>query len=215
MIKPNQIIAARGLLRWSRDDLAEASGIHAQTIKKIETGDTDNPRSNTLDPIIEAFGRKGVEFIDGGVREKKDKIRILEGQDAYLKLMDEAFHVLRKSIGKKEIIVANADQSLSPNSVIESQNRLLKFGVNMRFTVCEGDEYLLYPLQNYRYIPKDDFLNSLVVIFDDYLAITIRGENKITVIHDDNVAEVFRRQFNKLWNFYKQPTISSLETKND
>ena len=215
MIKPNQITAARGLLGWSRDDLADASGIHAQTIKKIETGSTDNPRSNTINPIIEAFGRNGIEFIDGGVREKKDKIRILEGQDAYLKLMDEAFHVLRKNNGRKEIIMANADQRLSPNSVIEAQKRLLKAGINMRFTVCDEDEYLLYPLQNYRYIPKEDFLNSLVVIFDDYLAITIRGENKITVIHDDNVAEVFRRQFDKLWNFYKQPTKSSVEIRND
>jgi transcriptional regulator with XRE-family HTH domain len=211
MIKPNQIIAARGLLRWSRDDLAEASGIHAQTIKKIETGDTDNPRSNTLDPIIEAFGRKGVEFIDGGVREKKDKIRILEGKDKYLRLMDEIYRTLKDS-PNKEVLVSHADQRRSTEPVIEAQKRMMKAGIQIKFTVCEGDQYLLYPLENYRYIPKKDFLNSVVIVYGDYVSISV-GENtsKITIIHDETIAEVFRRQYKTLWNIYKEPTEALLE----
>ncbi|GAA3643676.1 helix-turn-helix domain-containing protein [Flavivirga jejuensis] len=211
MIKPNQIKAARAMCGWSRSDLSEHSGIHDATIKAIENGEVDNPRSNTLDPIIEAFGRKGVEFIDGGVREKKDKIRILEGKDKYLRLMDEIYRVLKDS-SNKEVLVSHADQRRSTEPVIEAQKRMMKAGIRIKFTVCEGDKYLLYPLENYRYIPKKDFLNSAIIVYGDYVSISV-GENttKITIIHDETIAEVFRRQFKTLWNIYKEPTEALLE----
>ena len=215
MIKPNQIKAARGMCDWTRVDLASHSGINVKTLAAIENGEVDNPRVSTVEQIKNTFDRQGIEFIDGGVREKQDKIRIMEGKDSYLKLLDEAYHHLRNNNGKKEVLFSNADQSLSSNAVIESQKRMLKAGIDLKFTVCEGDTYLLYPLPNYRYIPKRDFLNSLIVIYGDFLAVTIQGGDKVTVIRDRNIAEVFRRQFYKLWHIYKEPTEAILENKND
>jgi transcriptional regulator with XRE-family HTH domain len=212
MIKPNQIIAARGLLRWSRDDLADASGIHAQTIKKIETGDTDNPRSNTLNPIIEAFNRNGIEFIDGGVREQRNRVRVLEGKDCYLKFLDEIYHTLKNTHKSKEVLFGYADQRVSSQATIESQLRMRNAGITMKFTVKEGDEYLLYPLNEYRYVPENDFLNSLTVIYDDYVSILHRLQTpKITIINDAEAAEVYRRQFYSLWNIWNQPTNTVAE----
>ena len=205
MIKPNQITAARALLDWKREDLAKQADMHHDTIRNIETGVTENPRSNTIKPIIEAFERNGIEFIDGGVREIQNKIRILEGKDSYAKLMDEAYHIVRNSKKDKEILFSNVDQTLSKGATIEAQKRMMNAGIQLRFTVCEGDTNLLYPLKFYRYIPKEDFLNALVVIFGDYFAISVRTERKITIINDAVVAEAFRRQYKKLWHFYKEP----------
>ena len=109
MIKPNQIIAARGLLRWSRENLAEASEVHSETIKKIETGSTDNPRAHTLGQLIEAFNRNGVEFIDGGVREKKDIVRFLEGDEGIKAFYDDVATTAEQQGG--EFLVYGVDET--------------------------------------------------------------------------------------------------------
>ena len=61
-IAPEQSRAARGLLDWSRDQLAGASGIPKRTIMRFE-GREVVPRASTLIAIRTAFETAGVEFI--------------------------------------------------------------------------------------------------------------------------------------------------------
>lgn len=64
-----QIRAARGLLNWTVRQLAEAAGVHRNTISNYETGRYTDPR--TLDAIRAALESAGVEFTNGdrpGVR---------------------------------------------------------------------------------------------------------------------------------------------------
>lgn len=61
-IAPEQSRAARGLLDWSRDDLAAASGVPKRTIMRFE-GREVSPRQATLDAIRTALEAAGVEFI--------------------------------------------------------------------------------------------------------------------------------------------------------
>jgi predicted transcriptional regulator len=75
MIKPEQSRAARGLLDWSQQDLAEKAAVGVVTVRQLEAG-THKPRRATLDVIRRAFESGGVEFIDdngggAGVRLKK------------------------------------------------------------------------------------------------------------------------------------------------
>ena len=65
MITAEQIRAARALLRWTADDLAERSGVSWRTIQRLEaaTGVPDS-RSKTLQAIRRAFESVGVVFID-------------------------------------------------------------------------------------------------------------------------------------------------------
>ena len=77
MITSAQIRAARGLLNWSRKDLAEKSGISFASMMRLESFD-GVPSSNikTLDALKKAFEEAGVEFIgtpdsQAGVRWKK------------------------------------------------------------------------------------------------------------------------------------------------
>ena len=64
MITSAQIRAARGLLNWSRKDLAERSGISFASMMRLESFD-GVPSSNikTLDALKKAFEEAGVEFI--------------------------------------------------------------------------------------------------------------------------------------------------------
>ncbi len=80
MIVANQMRAARALLKWSAEKLAEESGLSWKTIQRLESAE-GIPSSNvrTLESIKSALETAGVIFIDEddegpGVRLKKRKI---------------------------------------------------------------------------------------------------------------------------------------------
>ena len=75
MVKAAQCRAARGLLDWSQQDLADHAGLGIVTVRQIEAGTTE-PRRATLVVLKQAFDRAGVDFIDEngggpGVRLRK------------------------------------------------------------------------------------------------------------------------------------------------
>ena len=76
MITSAQIRAARGLLDWSRRELAEKSGVGFSSLLRLESFD-GIPSSNvkTLEALKKAFEDAGVEFtgtpdLQAGVRWK-------------------------------------------------------------------------------------------------------------------------------------------------
>jgi len=75
MITPAQCRAARALLEWNQQELAERASVGIVTVHQFETG-LSQPRRATLDVIRRAFESAGVEFIDEngggpGVRLRK------------------------------------------------------------------------------------------------------------------------------------------------
>ena len=77
MLTSAQIRAARGLLRWSAQDLAEASALGVNTIRRAEVAESQIAltAANNL-AVRNALEAAGVEFIDEngggpGVRLKK------------------------------------------------------------------------------------------------------------------------------------------------
>ena len=72
-----QIKAARALLAWSQEHLAEAAGVSMPTIKRLEASEgTLGGRIETADKIRAALERGGIEFVDengggAGVRLRK------------------------------------------------------------------------------------------------------------------------------------------------
>ena len=64
MITSAQIRAARGMLNWSRKNLAEHSGVSFASMMRLESFE-GVPASNfkTLESVKQAFEKAGVEFI--------------------------------------------------------------------------------------------------------------------------------------------------------
>jgi len=62
MITPGQIRAARALLRWTRQDLSDRSGVHPTALGRLEREQVHS-RSDTLEALEEAFAKAGVELI--------------------------------------------------------------------------------------------------------------------------------------------------------
>jgi transcriptional regulator with XRE-family HTH domain len=63
MITSAQCRAARGLLGWSQQNLADRAGVGIMTIHQFEKGGSQ-PRRATLEVVRRAFENAGVEFID-------------------------------------------------------------------------------------------------------------------------------------------------------
>jgi transcriptional regulator with XRE-family HTH domain len=66
MITAAQIRAARALLGWKRQELAEASGVPHSTIADYERGRTSSMLTENMGKMVAAFAKAGVEFTDAG-----------------------------------------------------------------------------------------------------------------------------------------------------
>jgi transcriptional regulator with XRE-family HTH domain len=65
MLTPAQCRAARGLLSWNQQQLADAAGIGVATVRLFEAGKGKQRRS-TLKLITQALEAAGVELTNGG-----------------------------------------------------------------------------------------------------------------------------------------------------
>ena len=63
MITPSQCRAARGLLDWTQQELADAARIGVATVRLFE-GEAADARPATLAVLRQAFESAGVQFID-------------------------------------------------------------------------------------------------------------------------------------------------------
>jgi transcriptional regulator with XRE-family HTH domain len=70
MLTPDQLRAARSLVKWSRDDLAKKAGVAAVTIKGFELLGADS-KISTLNKLRRALEAAGVEFIDDGAKSEE------------------------------------------------------------------------------------------------------------------------------------------------
>jgi transcriptional regulator with XRE-family HTH domain len=73
MITPRQIRAARGLLNWSQQELADSAIISLNALARLERGLVD-PRASTLSAVEKALADAGIEFLPEG--EKGEGVRL-------------------------------------------------------------------------------------------------------------------------------------------
>src|SRR5271170_1742779 len=91
-----QLRAARGLLDWTRTDLAKAANISPETVKNIEHG-TFRPQEQTADAIIKTFASHDVVFTDNeGVMLQRDSVTRYEGPQEFRKFMDNVYETANR-----------------------------------------------------------------------------------------------------------------------
>ena len=62
-VTPNQLRAARALVRWSMQDLSEHSGVPSDTINGFESRGAQS-KPETLAKLMKALKSAGIEFIE-------------------------------------------------------------------------------------------------------------------------------------------------------
>jgi DNA-binding XRE family transcriptional regulator len=214
MLTAAQLRAARGLLDWTRTELAKAANISPETVKNIEHG-TFRPQEQTSDAIRKAFAQHDVIFTENeGVQLKRDTVIRYEGTDEFKKFMDDVFKVASSDPesevgGKKPICVSNVDDRLFAKHLGEyspfhsrRMNELKK--VKVRVLVKEKDNFTAPEAQylEYRWNAQQNSSSVPFYVYGDKLAIITFEEEpvpKIVVIHSALVSRAYREQFEILW----------------
>ena len=200
LITGKQITAARALADITIAELAEKAGLSRDAIIKIENG-TVQPRGGSLADITQALAACGVEFTEKGVRWIADVIRVLEGEDAYLMMLDDIYHATRKA-GGEVLFFYSSDVCTRPGEY-EAEQRIRETGVRFRSLVKEGLAETTWPRGEYRQIPAKYFNHDLQVIYADKVAQTINAGEKILLVHNASLATTARNTFDLLWSMMR------------
>ncbi|MDD4617197.1 MAG: helix-turn-helix domain-containing protein [Alphaproteobacteria bacterium] len=215
MITGRQIRAARALLDMSQEELAKAAGLTKQAISKIEDGSVQ-PREGTLADIRRVFDEKGIEFTENtGVRFRPEDIRILNGREGLIALMEDIYETCRKG-DVKNIVLAGAPED-DFERVLGSYDAeyLTKMssisGLKMRTLIREGDTNVVSSAYTeYRWAPKDQFQPVPFYAYGDKLAIIVFHADpapRIYMIQSKIISDAYRQQFESMWESAKPVKI--------
>jgi len=204
MISASQIRAARGFLNMGQKQIAEVVGVSPTNISEIENGAT--PKASTLDALQKFFELNGIEFTaDGGIKPSSNIIQIYEGEDCYLRLLEDAHRVLKKG---EELLKSAADERRSSSVVIAKTRVMRADGIHMRTLVRDGDTFLMGKLEEYRWMDNELFTDSDVkVIYSDRVGylVTWLPVPRTIIIKDKTIAEEQKRYFEFVWKNSRVP----------
>ncbi len=219
MITGRQIRAARALIDMSQDELAAAAGLTPQAIRKIENGDV-TPREGTIADILTVFDSRDVEFFqERGVALKDEAIVTLVGENVFPRLLEDVIKS-EKGNPNAEVLFSCVKDSVSPQIVINQYRQLRKARIKMRSLVEAGDTYLMGSLDEYRYIPSENFHNNATLIYGEKFATMILDlktgkDTGAVIIRNKHIATAQRNMFNLIWNSGEKPMISTAKEKYD
>jgi DNA-binding XRE family transcriptional regulator len=204
MITAPQLRAARGLLDWTRTELAKAANISPETVKNIEHG-TFRPQEQTAEAIKRAFAVHDVVFLEGqGVKILDKSIRVYQGVNDYGKFLDFIYEQMKDG--------GDTYQLNYPDSVIkrfggnEGKSYLEKMSavknLHAKCIVPEGDTNFPAKYCEYRWLPKADTNALPYYMFGDYVSLLSAVSDKdviFIVIYSPLLANILREQFVKYW----------------
>jgi len=215
MITAAQLRAARGLLDWSRGDLAKASNVSQETIKNIEHG-IFRPQETTETSLIKAFASHDVTFTeDEGVRFDRNNIKQYAGHEDFKKFMDDVYQTAlndpeAEEGGCRPICVSNVDDRLFVEHLGEEYAHLhvLRMGklkdVKLRVLVRENDFYSVPDTKHIEYRWNKNQSNGDVpfYVYGHKFAILMFNQKpapRIIVIRSELLSGAYREQFDVLW----------------
>ena len=109
LISASQIRAARGLLHWTQDELAEKAKVSRKTVQAVENG--DHVRASRIEAMHKTLSEHGIEFLDGdGVRRRIEGYKEFLGFDC----CDRFFEHVLKTVKEKggSLICSIDDQNI-------------------------------------------------------------------------------------------------------
>lgn len=207
MISAAQLRAARGLLDWTRSELAKASGLSAETIKNIEHG-IYAPQESTVNAIISTFAEHEVEFIENqGIRKSANIIINYEGPADFRKYADDIYNILLANPNDRRIyIFGNNDKefidALGDYASVHLHRMSNLANLDFKALVVEGVDVMVTKYIRYRKLPAMAFTIPFSV-YENRFDFIIYGIGpsfpKVVAIKSESVANAYRSQFDALW----------------
>jgi len=205
MISAAQLRAARGLLDWTRSELAKASGLSAETIKNIEHG-VYAPQESTIAAIVNCFADNNVEFSDeDGVRRRNYQVMVLRGRLGYRQFLDHIYSTVTSQGGR--ICQFNlSDKNNLPHAEEYAAfhlERMLKVkNLDARVLTIEGDDCFPAKYCQYRWLTQDNKVLMPFYVYNDFIEMTIHRDSnniELIVVHSPQLAGLYMKQFDLFW----------------
>jgi transcriptional regulator with XRE-family HTH domain len=204
-ITVEQVKAARALLGWSQEELANRAHLTQNQISSFEFGRTKP--ADVLELMYRTFMFHGVTFLKNGVQLNPESVGTIEGEGWYSRLLDDVYTTLIDQKGA-ELLIFCADDKASPPEINNRYRKMRNAGIQMRQLVEEGHTNLMGPLKEYRYIPKERFKNYVSLVYGNKVAVCTEKSLKATVFNDMNLATAWRNIFDVLWDKLDKPERS-------
>ncbi len=202
MITIEQCRAARGLLGWTQQDLADASGLSKTAINNFEKGHSDI-KAESLRAIRMAFESADVEFLgDQGLSKRADHVEFLKGPDALSDLLDDIFATLKEGGGEVLITSIQEEKGLEAKSrkILQKLERLKTHNVTEKILCCEGTENLWRSFDSCRCAPKDSIHGSMnSFIYGPKVAFELWDRSIIVIMNSPDAAQAEKGRFEYLW----------------
>jgi len=199
--------AARGMLDWSRDELAQASGISSGTIRNLEVGNL-SPRENTTTRICQAFEGAGISFLEGeGIKRERMDVKVIDGFDSCEIFFDMVLHTIKRKGG--ELLGVFKSQETMLKSFADDNDlafrRIESIGIHADIrcvlTELEGAAIPIKQCKT-RIVPKNSAGPSAYFVYGNRQALVHKdknGDHKFIILNDIEIALSARECFFGLW----------------
>lgn len=213
MITINQCRAARGLLDWTQQDLADASGLSKTAINNFEKGHSDI-KMESLRAVSMAFESADIEFLDeNGLRKKSEKAYYLKGESAFEELLDDIVETMKNK--DSDILVINRNETItgqtSQKALLDYREKLKKHGINERIICAHSNNSLTQDIESKRWLDEAALLGVLTTfIYDRKVAIELWDQSIILVLDSKEANASERLRFEKIWHIAHKASSSEI-----
>ena len=207
-MSPAQIRAARALLDWNQQALADKVGMTKHTISKIERGDITGG-AKTLDNIFKVFIQAGIEFTEGeGVKRSSGSIFSYKGYNDFQTFYADIDNTATQHPEKDVLVTSVAEKDfLKWMSKSTQKNHLAAIkNANIQYKILIGENDTKTPGKQfnaeYKWIPKDQFYSVPYYVYGDKVALISfeKDDVDVFVIQHKSIVDLCRRQFQEMWD---------------
>ncbi len=208
MISSQQIRGARGMLGWSQTDLANLIDITQRALTDIETGKS-RASFTTLEAIEKIFNEAGIEFIEDGIRKRKERIQVISGPNF---ARDTRTFILNKvkELGTIETLLYGVEPVLlGPDAFKETVQAVKDFyalGATERVITVDdlSPDYVIGDINRYRGIPRTFFSNTNpTYVIGDYTVMMMFDLAETWIIDNPAYTKTQTKIFDYLWTIGK------------
>lgn len=209
MITPTQMRAARAMLDVPQGHVAEHLGIAANTLSKIESGQSDVSMSR-MSEIQRFYEREGIAFTaNDGVERKTGSVETYKGRSGFIEFIMDVYSTIKNG---GEILVNNVDEDNFlkwEGDEAEAHMARMASISNLTFKILikEGDDNIVASsYAEYRALDKDDFGGVPLYIYGDKVALIVfEAENvEVFVIKHNAITDYYKNRFNQSWSKAKE-----------
>lgn len=207
MITVEQSRAARGLLGWTQQDLADASGLSKTAINNFEKKNSDI-KVESIKAIYRSFEAMGIVFLgENGVKKIKDRTYTLSGTEGFSLLMNDISHTLSNTTDKTLLLV-HARQHHVPHLV-----KLAQQGINIRTLADSAIHSLDHPVIDHRELNQNGLQTGpSMFIYGHHVALELHEQSAIIILESRDAHQAEKKRFAELWAKSGDQHISRITT---